>query len=186
MPELLSGITLSQIISASLLLVAVGGIMMTYRQMRQNYKMQKAAFFKDLYQGLYADPELRSALYLIQYDKFVYDEQFQHSELEHHVDRLLTFADLVCDLFAQSVITAHEMEFFTYEFYRIYKNTNVQTYLDTLKARYTNTGHDIEPFPAFVAYCETMLRQRGQAGIRLVGNLRFNLESVAALGRRRG
>jgi hypothetical protein len=178
-------VSISQIISACLLMVAVGGIMVTYRQMRNNYKMQKATFFKELYSTMFADSEVRSALYMVEYNRFVYSEQFHGSNDENIVDRLLSFADLVCDLYAQSVLTDHEMDFFKYEFYRIYKNVNVQRYLDFLKGRYTDTGHAIEPFPAFVAYCETELRRRGQSGIRLLGNLRFNLKAVAALGRRR-
>ena len=124
-------------------------------------------------------------LFRSEYNRFVYSEQFHGSNDENIVDRLLSFADLVCDLYAQGVLTDHEMDFFKYEFYRIYKNTNVQRYLDFLKGRYTDTGHASEPFPAFVAYCETELRRRGQSGMRLLGNLRFNLKAVAALGRRR-
>ena len=181
-------ISISQIISACLLLAAVGGILLTYRQMRSNYRMQKATFFKELYSTMFADSEVRSALYMIEYNRFVYTEQFHGSTDENIVDRLLSFSDLVCDLYAQGVLTDHEMDFFKYEFYRIYKNANVQRSLDFLKERYTDTGHNIEPFPAFVAYCETELRKRGQSGIRLLNglrNLRFDLKAVAALGRRR-
>jgi hypothetical protein len=185
MLNLSNTITISQIISACLLLAAVGGIMLTYRQMRSNYTMQKATFFKELYSTMFADSEVRSALYMIEYNRFVYSEQFHGSTDENIVDRLLSFADLVCDLYAQRVLSDHEMDFFKYEFYRIYKNANVQRYLDFLKERYTDTGHAIEPFPAFVAYCETELRKRGQSGIRLLGNLHFDLKAVAALGRRR-
>ena len=180
-------ISISQIISACLLLVAVGGLMLTYRQMRNNYKMQKATFFKDLYSTMFADSEVRSALYMIEYNRFVYSEQFHGSTDENIVDRLLSFSDLVCDLYAQGVLTDHEMDFFKYEFYRIYKNPNVQRYLDFLQERYSDTGHNIEPFPAFVAYCETELRKSGQSGIRLLHNLRslrFDLKTLAALGRR--
>ncbi|HEV8194415.1 MAG TPA: hypothetical protein VGP82_23435, partial [Ktedonobacterales bacterium] len=164
-------ISISQIVSMCLLFVAVIGIMLTYQQMRQNHKIQKANFFKELYTTMFADGDVRAAAYMIEYDKFVYNEDFHGSPQERVVDRLLSFADLVCDLYAQKLLSAHEMDFFNYEFVQIYKNANVQHYLDYLKARYDETGRqtgrDIEPFPAYVVYCEAQLRARGQAGIRL-------------------
>ncbi len=181
-------VSVSQIISTLLLLVAVIGIMFTYQQMRQNHKIQKANFFKELYTTMFADEDVRAAAYMIEYDKFVYNEAFHGSPQEKSVDRLLSFADLVCDLYAQKLFSAHEMDFFNYEFVQIYKNANIQHYLDYLKARYDETGRqtgrDIEPFPAYVAYCEAQLRARGQAGIRLLRPLAFGLKAVAALGRR--
>jgi hypothetical protein len=177
-------VSISQIISMCLLVVAVTGIMLTYQQMRQNYKIQKANFFKELYSTMFSDQDVRGAAYLIEYERFAYNEDFHGSPQEKMIDRLLSFADLVCDLYAQQLLTAHEMDFFNYELVLIYKNPNVQQYLDYLKSRYSETGRDIEPFPAFVAYCEAQLRERGQAGIRLLGKLQFNLKAVAALGRR--
>jgi hypothetical protein len=181
-------LSVSQIVSMCLLVVAVTGIMLTYQQMRQNHKIQKANFFKELYTTMFADEEVRGAAYMIEYDKFSYNEAFHGSPQEKMVDRLLSFADLVCDLYAQELLSAHEMDFFNYEFVQIYKNPSVQQYLDYLKARYLETGRetgrDNQPFPAYVAYCEAQLRARGQASIRLMNPLTFGLKAVAALGRR--
>ncbi len=183
MPAFTTTISITQIVSAALLVVAVFGILLTYTQIRNNYRMQKATFFKDLYSTMFSDDDIRQAMYAVQYGTFVYDEQFPGSPEEKRIDRMLSFADLACDLYAQGVLTHREMAFFTYEFFRIYKNPNVQAYLDHLQTRYAETGQKIEPFPAFVAYCETELRHRGQAGIRLAGKLRFNLDEIARLGR---
>jgi len=181
-------LSVSQVVSTCLLIVAVTGIMLTYQQMRQNHKIQKANFFKELYTTMFADEEVRGAAYMIEYDKFVYNGDFHGSPQEKMVDRLLSFADLVCDLYAQELLSAHEMDFFNYEFVQVYKNANIQHYLDYLKERYIatgrETGHDIQPFPAYVAYCEAQLRARGQSGIRLLNPLAFGLKAVAALGRR--
>ena len=89
---------------------------------------------------MFADEDVRGAAYMIEYDKFVYNEDFHGSPQEKMVDRLLSFADLVCDLYAQELLSAHEMDFFNYEFVQIYKNPNVQHYLDYLKARYDRDG----------------------------------------------
>src|SRR5262245_50146572 len=100
--------SISQIVSMCLLFVAVIGIMLTYQQMRQNHKIQKANFFKERYTTMFADADVRAAAYMIEYDKFVYNEDFHGSPQERIVDRLLSFADLVCDLYAQKLLSAHE------------------------------------------------------------------------------
>lgn len=137
-----------------MLVAAIIGIALTYRQIAESHKTQKASFFKDLYSTLYGDPDIRKIYYDIEYNKFIYDRAFCHSENERLMDHLLSFADLVCDLYAQGIITDHEMGFLKYEFSRIYKNENVRGYLDFLENFYPKTGADVQPFRSFRSYCE--------------------------------
>jgi hypothetical protein len=74
---------------------------------------------------MFSDPDIRKAYYQIEYDRFVYDDSFHGSDNEQLIDRLLSFADLVCDLYSQGLITRREMNFFKYEFIRIYQELNI-------------------------------------------------------------
>lgn len=103
---------------------------------------------------MFSDPDIRDAYYLVEYGEFVYDHSFHGSSNEKQIDRLLSFVDLVCDLFAQGIITEHEMSFFKYEFTRIHQNANVQGYLKFLKSFYDEVRTGTTPFPSFVSYCE--------------------------------
>ncbi|CAG0940896.1 hypothetical protein BROC_01205 [Candidatus Brocadiaceae bacterium] len=147
-------------INAILLFVAIIGIVFTAHQIRESHKTQKATFFKDLYSTMFSDQDVRNAYYQIEYGDFTYDENFHGSSNEKLIDRLLSFVDLVCDLYAQGIITEHEMSFFKYEFTRIYQNPNVQGYLEFLKNFYADVGTGTKPFASFVAYCSKVSNRR--------------------------
>ena len=148
--------SVSDLINGFLLIIAVIGIFFTYSQIRQSYKTQKATFLKDLYLMKYGNPQLAEAFYKIEYSKFVYDEHFHGSKEEAIIDYLLSFADLVCDLYDQAILTEHEMDFFKYEFVRIYQNDNVKRYLEFLTKFYKANKIDIGPSHRFVKYCKSI------------------------------
>jgi hypothetical protein len=49
-------VTIADIIDAILLVLALVGIFLTFKQIKYNDKTQKAAFFKDLYSTIFTDP----------------------------------------------------------------------------------------------------------------------------------
>jgi hypothetical protein len=150
-------LSIADVINAFLLLAAVIGIFLTYRQIQHTYKTQKANFFKDLYSMMFSDLDIRKAYYQIEYDEFIYDSSFHGSENEQRIDRLLSFADLVCYLYDQKMLTEHEMSFFKYEFVRIYTDEGIQGYLNFIKEFYRENETGTEPFPSYVSYCRTTL-----------------------------
>lgn len=163
-----NSISVADIINGLLLLAAVIGIFLTYRQIQQTSKTQQATFFKDLYSMMFSDPDIRKAYQQVEYDKFVYDYSFHGSENEHIIDRLLSFPDLVCYLYDHKMITKHEMGFFKYEFIRVYTNDGIQKYLNFLKEFYLQNRTGTEPFPRFVLYCESMLTEKGSRALKRV------------------
>ena len=152
-------VSVSDIINTGLLFIAVLGVFLTLYQVRQNYKIGKATFFKDLYSSMFADKDVRKAYYQIEQGVFKYDlNNFHGSDDEIVIDRLLSFIDLVCDLYGQGVITKHEMKFFRYQFKRIYKNEAIQDYLGILKTIYKKHNANVDPFPSFVSYCKENIK----------------------------
>jgi hypothetical protein len=150
-------VSFADIINVFLFLVAVTGIFLTWLQVRRTYKTQKATFFKELYSVMFSDPDLRGAYQQVEYDSFVYDSSFHGSKNEHLIDRLLSFADLVCYLHENKMLTEQEMAFFRYEFIRIYTNESIQDYLNFLKDFYHKNRTGTEPFPRYVSYCQSLL-----------------------------
>jgi hypothetical protein len=113
-------------------------------------------FFKDLYTTMYGNSDVTEAFYQIENETLSYDESFSKSANRRSLDRLLGFVNLVCDLHQQKILTRHEMDFFSYRMIRIYKNENVQGYIEYLKSAYGRTEAGTNPFPSFVGYCESM------------------------------
>src|SRR5437588_6413189 len=100
------------IVSIILLFVAVIGIYLTVRQLKQGYEIQKATFFKELYLALTSHTDIRKAVYLVEGKKFVFDQSFYGSPEEYLIDQMLSFFDLVCELYTRTMLTNQEMQFF--------------------------------------------------------------------------
>lgn len=147
-------ISVGDIANVLLLIVAIFGIYYTYLQIESNYKTQKASFFKELYSTMYSDPEIIDIYYKIEYDTFNYGPKFHRSPEEKQLDRLLSFLDLICNLYEQKIITDYEMESFRYRIRRVYINHNILSYLKFLEKFYPTTGAETRPFQSFVSYCE--------------------------------
>lgn len=139
-------------INAVLLLVTALGVLAAFWQIRAGARAQRAIFLKDLYLQLRTDVDVARAFYLIEYDKFVYDCSFHGSEVEPKIDRLLTLIDLVCEMRAQAVISKREMSFFDYQFGRVARNVEIQSYLSFLNDFYGMNGMKQKPFSAFQTY----------------------------------
>ena len=149
-------------INAGLLLLALIAIVMTYRQSRSAARTERASFLKDLYSTLTSDLEISQAYYLVEYGRFTYEPSFHGSELEPQMDRLLSFADLVCELHDQRVISSREMEFFEYRFARIASDPGIRSYLEFLAGYYKSVGIDKEPFHSYAKFSRGYALKRGE------------------------
>lgn len=151
-------VSVGDIANVLLLIIAIFGIYYTYLQIESNYKTQKASFFKELYSTMYSDPEIIDVYYKIEYNIFNYGPEFHGSPEEKQLDRLLSFLDLICNLYGQKIITDHEMESFRYRIRRIYINHHILRYLKFLEDYYPTTGAETRPFQSFVSYCERTIK----------------------------
>ena len=147
-------VTLSDLINAALLLIAVLGIFLTYRQMRESYRTQRASFFKELYSTMWSDSEIRDMYYRVEYGKLDYSESFHGSPDERLLDRLLSFTDLLCELYSQNIISDNEMRFFQYELATIYKNDNIHRYIKALDNWFVERGVGTKPYRSLLSYCQ--------------------------------
>jgi hypothetical protein len=147
-------------IQLGLLIVAIVGIGLTYHRIRLSYKTQKAIFFKEIYLTLRREKELRDIYYKIEYNELQYTPEFHGGPEEGPTDRLLSFFDLICDLYNQRILTKQEMSFFRYDIKRVYQNESVQEYINFLQRWYISIGEEIAPFNSFISYCQ---KEFGQA-----------------------
>ncbi len=153
-------ISISDILSLIFLGLAIIGIFLTRHQIKQGYNVQKATFFKDLFQTMYGDPEIRNTFYLIEHSKFIFNDKFYESGNEQSIDRLLCFVDLICGLYAGKMLTKQETLYFEFEFITIYNDLNVQAYLEHLRGFYKERKFVTTPFASFVSYGQQELVDR--------------------------
>ena len=132
---------------------AVGGIV-AFLELARNARVQKARFLKELYSEFFNDPGIRTAFQKIENGELGFSERgFADPQTEAQVDRLLSFADLVCRLYGQGSIGDSEMEVFEYEFQRIHSSTSVRAYRKHLKKIRGKMNAEQRPFSAFVDFC---------------------------------
>ena len=147
---------LADLFNFLLLVATIIAVTLTYRQLKDGFKTQKATFFKELYLAAFTDPDIRDGYHLIEYEQFVYDnDHFQDSKTnEYLIDRLLSFFNVICDLYNQKILTKYEMEIFRYQLLRVYQNPGIRRYVAFLKVFYLTIGVKALPYGSFFSYCE--------------------------------
>lgn len=102
-------ISLGDIINAIMLLFTLMGLIFTIIKLRQNKIINRASFIKELYFQFYNDKEIMDAFYHIEYDENPddgkYDSQLHNSEFGRKFDKLLSFFEIVCDMYYRNIIT---------------------------------------------------------------------------------
>jgi len=110
------------------ILMAIGGIFALY-QWRSSIKIRRSEFLKDILNTLRFDENMAKAMYTIEYNPSWYSKDFQKSELEFQIDKLLSFADFICYLYDMKNISYKEFIVIKYEINRICRSNSVQSYL---------------------------------------------------------
>lgn len=145
-------LSISDQINSALLLITAIGVLGALWQIRMGAKTQRATFLKDLYMNFRSDLEVSDAYYLIEYGKFKYTNNFHNSELEPKMDRLLSLADVVCEMRIRGILSSSEMRFFDYPFYRIANDSEVKKYIAFLSNFYKQNNINRKPFSSFQKY----------------------------------
>lgn len=152
-----STLSLSDVASSISAFIAVFAIIPAAYQIRKVTHFQQATFFKDLYGIIYSDQVIQKAFYAIEYGDFQYGIEFHGSEEEARIDNLLSHFDLICGLYDDGLLTEKQMKFFNYRLIRVYRNTNITSYLSFLETwSKKNHGADI-PYSSFQNYCKARL-----------------------------
>ena len=154
MPQFQNTFSYADLVNFVLLIVAFVSIfLLLRRQRRQN----RATLFKELYLMVFGDADFGDAFFLIEKGQFVYGATAAYSPQERLVNRLLRFMDLVCEVYADKMLTEQEMNLFKRQFIRVYEHPSVKGYFKFLTEDYSEAGAGTTPFPHFVAYCEKEL-----------------------------
>lgn len=130
-----SMISLADTINLGLLVLTLLGLFFTGFQLMQTKKINRSSLVKEMYFNLYNDEELREIFYMIEWD----DSEISRvlnlggTEEERKVDKLLSFFDIICNMYYRGVLGKKDMKVFSYEMMRVYGHSAVAEYLKFLK-----------------------------------------------------
>jgi len=125
-------ISLGDIIAAAGFFVAAIGLFLTLCQLRRDSKRKRAEFIVSVFNQYVTDSDTCEMFYLLEYDKFQYGPEFHGSKQERHLDRLLSYFEMIATLYDMGVVTRKDLELTRYQFVRVYKNQAVQSYFEFL------------------------------------------------------
>jgi len=138
-----------EIIQLGLLVFAVVGLFLTFRQSRTANRQKSIEYILNLVQHHAGRKEMLDAYYAIEYGQFTYDASFHNSPLEKEIDALLGYYDTVARVYRAGQLRIRDLEFMAYAFVVIYRNTEIRKYLEFLDGLYMRKGIRTKPFGAF-------------------------------------
>lgn len=148
-----SNIKVSDIIDIALLVVTALGIIFAGIQIQQTTKINRANLVKELYFTLYNDTELREIFYKIEWSSYDCSEWKKlDKKEEQYVDKLLTFFDIVCNMYDRKVLMKQDIDIFSYEMRRVYEHPAIQEYLVFLSNWQIKKGLG-ENYISYKKYC---------------------------------
>ena len=128
----ISSDTFRNLIAAVTLILAVIAGFRALAQWKESKRIKRAEYIKELTDKIRTDDDIVEIMGLIEYDRFNYNLEFHHSELEKQVDKTLSFFSYICYLKKQKILSPDEFRFFDYEVTRIFQNMDMVNYLYNL------------------------------------------------------
>lgn len=117
----------------------------TNKQSKKSAVQKRSEYIIELYNTYVNDKKMIDMYYLIEYNKLVYnptvifpnfdfkfDRNFQGTETEKDLDKLLGHFSNIGRLYVLGILTKEDLNFFKYEFLRIHTNQSVKEYLKFL------------------------------------------------------
>lgn len=140
-------------INMCLLIVTAAGLIFAGMQLKQSKDINRASLVKELYLTFYRDNEIRGIFYQIEWSDYTpYESIKLDSKEEQQVDALLSFFEVVCDMYYRNVLTKEDLKIFDYEMHRTYEHPGIQEYL-TFLAQWQKERNIGESYSSFKRYC---------------------------------
>jgi hypothetical protein len=89
---------------------------------------------------IYNDKELSEIYYQIEYDEFIYDDDFHGSDNERKLDKLITIFDILAKQYYLGLVTTKDVDLASYECLVLYQNEEVNKYFIFLEGWFKRRG----------------------------------------------
>lgn len=142
-----------QSVGLFLTFVAVVAAVVAFRREKD---VQRASFFKELYEPLFLDPNLRRTFDLIGKTGGLYTNVSppEPSANQIAVERTFAHFEIICALHRRGLFTADDMEEFDFNMHRIAKAKDFGDYRKSLEDWRSKAGLERGPYSNFLAYVD--------------------------------
>lgn len=153
-------IDVGDLIASGALVAAIVGLTFTFIQIRRGARAQRGAFFKDLYEPFFLDPEMRRVFELMELEQWSFEQGFgaedekEYRTLEKSIERLLAHLEIICSLYRRGLITVEDMHDFDYNIQRLVKYPGFDEYLAGLEDWRRRKGLLRAPYTSLASYIE--------------------------------
>lgn len=148
-------INIGDIINFLMLFLSFFGLIFTAIELKRGKNINRANLVKELYVEFYKDNDIMEVFYDIEYDNEPdngkYDISLHYSDYGRKVDKLLSYFEVICNMYYRNIITKKDMSIFLYEMYRVYSNLKIQNYLSFIEEwqRENDCGYSYEKYKKF-------------------------------------
>ena len=141
-------------INGLLLLVTAAGLIFAGIQLKQTKDINRASLVKELYLMFYNNDQIRQIFYKIEWSAYKKEESIKlNSNEEQQVDMLLSFFEVVCDMYYRKVLLKEDLRVFDYEMHRTYEHPGIQHYLAFL-SKWQKERNIGESYSSYKRYCK--------------------------------
>lgn len=132
-PEL----SIGDLLTFCVLLIASIGLFLNLFQMRREYKQKRAEYIISLYKDFISDEKIMDTFYKIENSQLTdYDESDRSDrqrQIEEKLDILLGYFENIAELHRMKGITRRDLRVFAYEFLIVFRNESVQKHLKSVE-----------------------------------------------------
>lgn len=139
-------VEIAQIIAA---LCAAIGLVFTGYQLLQSNKQHRISRVDDARREFYSSKPILNLYYKIEYDGFVYSEEFHESEEEQTLDKMLGIFDSLAKQVEMGLLSEKDLELISYEYRTIYQHQETKNYFSFLDQWYKEKGLPGKAFSSF-------------------------------------
>lgn len=132
------------------------GLMLNVRQSRRTNRQARLALVAGFFSDFAQDSDIQNAFYLIEYEKFTYDENFHGSRAERGVDKLLRHMANLALAWESGLLDINDVMPIKYYVRRIMSNKEIQKYIDFLKDWSTRTQIGNHPYISLLKMSEKL------------------------------
>lgn len=153
-------IQMGDILAAVVLILTVIGLIFTAVQLAQAKRINRASLAKELYLRLYDDEDMREIFYAIEWSNYTENNLFKIGKTkdEAKLDKILSFYDMICNLYYRRVFLQKDMELFEYEMQRVFSHPSTQGYLRFLECWQKHHGLG-RSYMYLKKYCEKQAKR---------------------------
>lgn len=136
------------------------GLLLNVQQSRRTNAQARASLVASCLKGFADDPEIQKAFHVIDYDNFFWDGNFQDSDQEHHIDKILRHFANIALAWQAGLLSTSDIKPVQYYILRVTCNKHIQDYLKHIDKLSKNYNQGEHPFAVLNRLSTKLLEQQ--------------------------